>query len=277
MVTSWLPLTYSNSTDISVIATKVTNLSNTPKVQDLEAAFQGLDNQIKYLTDIYANLERDLGAEVTMVREELERCVSEASAGVMRSHLTATERVVKIMDAKDATTTEAISQMKNRLEDLDKSQSRTQRFHRTVREELGKLEAVENLNKTMAELEKQLREVAQELSAWSSKQRSVTVWDVAQAAGVAIGVITGVANLITLRAERSTSNCYHEGNYNHTSTVTLPERIENHPSTPGGHSLDRELTYSFEDPTRYYSWDLIDDLPPTGELEIPIQVRRVLY
>lgn len=100
-------------------------------MQDLEAAFQGIDNQIKCLADLQTNLKINLGAEITMVPEKLERSISEASANVMWSHLTATERVMKIMDAKDATTTDLISQMKNRLEGLNKFQSRTQRFHST--------------------------------------------------------------------------------------------------------------------------------------------------
>lgn len=97
----------------------------------MEAAFQGIDNQIKCLADLQTNLERDLGAEITMVSEELERSISEASVNVMWPHLTATERVMKIMDAKDATTTDLISQMKNQLEGLDGFQSRTQKFHST--------------------------------------------------------------------------------------------------------------------------------------------------
>lgn len=186
------------SVDLSTIAAKVTNMPPTPRIRDLDNAFQGVHDRIQMLQDIQARLKADLTDEHAMIKDEWSHCISETSTKILESHRDATAQVISVIDAKDTAWKEAISTMWEHLYNIGEEQLRTQRFHDELRAQQSKLSKIRELLNKIEPFESSVKDLHQELAGLTSKSQGSTLLEMTQAMGAVGSLIAGLGNMFLI-------------------------------------------------------------------------------
>jgi hypothetical protein len=184
--------------DLSAIAEKVIGMPPTPRISDIESAFEGLHDRIQMLDDAQQRMRTDLADEYIMIQDEVDHCISEGSADILSSHRDATAQIVGIIEAKDTAWKDVVSTMRSRLENIEETQSRSLAFCEALCHQQEGLDRIEQLLKNNEQLETSMQGLYADLAALASKPKDSRLFTMTQAAGAVANVAVGVAMFVTL-------------------------------------------------------------------------------
>lgn len=171
----------------------------TPKISDIETAFSGLHDRIHMLEEVQERMRANLSDESAIIRDEMRHCISETSANILSSHCDATAQIVSIIEDRDAAWDRSLSIMRRHLENIEETQSRTQKFYKELRNQQLALDTVELLLMNNDNLANSVKELHSELAALASTPPKTTLLDMVQTAGdvtnvaITVGIFIAVA------------------------------------------------------------------------------------
>lgn len=253
----------------------------TPRIRDLDNAFQGVHDRIQMLQDIQARLKADLTDEHVMIKDELSHCISETSTKILESHRDATAQVISIIDAKDTSWKEAISTMREHLYNIGEEQLRTQRFQSELRAQQRKLSEIRKLLDKVEPFESSVKDLHRELAALASKSHGSTLLEMAQAVGVAGTLIAGLGNLLLINKISKMISGVREDFHAFKSSNELTHLLNTSQSQciakddPQSETLQELPSYPFElsSDWKYRGW--AGSPVHSGGLEIPDQIMKM--
>ncbi|KAE8450474.1 hypothetical protein EG329_006204 [Mollisiaceae sp. DMI_Dod_QoI] len=261
--------------DLSAIAEKVTHMPPMPRISDIETAFQGIHDRIHLLQDVQQRVKADLAREHLMIKDEVEQCISAASANILESHREATTEVLNIIEAKDTAWMVALSTMQRHLEDIGETQSRTQRFYTVLRSQQQELDKIKNLLEANDELEGSVKDLHQELSTLTLKSRESNLLEMTQAVGAVANLAAGLANMFLVTTVMKMLGGVQNNFCAFTSSKNLAHMNFSH-----GHGVSRTFQelprYPFEQGWEWRGWTIGRDAALSSSLETPHQVMIML-
>jgi hypothetical protein len=235
------------------------------------------------LQDIQERVEADLAIEHMMIKDELEQCISAASASILRSHRDATAEVISIIELKDTAWMEALCTMRRRLENVGETQLRTEEFYDKLHYQQQELDKMERLLEKNEKLEASVKDLHQELAALAAKSREPTLLEMTQAAGTAGNLAAGIGNMLLITTAMKMLGEVLKDFCSFTSSKDLA-----HLRYPHGLCNDKEYlklprafqvlpSYPFETLWDCRQWVTRRDPLHSGSLEIPNQIIMILH
>lgn len=186
------------SVDLSAVADKVIAMPPTPRINDIEAAFQGLHDRIRMLEDVQERMKEDLTAEGAIIRDEMSRCTSDSSVRILSSHYDATAQIVSVIEEKDVAWKDSLSTMRQHLQNIEETHSRTQRFYEELHSQQQGLDRIEELLEHNDHLASKVNDVHEKLAALTFAPPKTALLDMTQTACAVANVAVGAGAFIAM-------------------------------------------------------------------------------
>jgi hypothetical protein len=142
---------------------------------------QSFHRRIDLLDGTQSRFEAAIADERTMVKDELEHCVSESSAKIIKSHLDATARVLNLIEESDSNFKNQLLTIRDLLESMEASSESSESFHDSLEQQLRTLDGIKDLVEKNERLEQAFIALHGEISASSSERRQVTIFEIVHA------------------------------------------------------------------------------------------------
>lgn len=189
------------SVDLSAVADKVIGMPPTPRIDDIEAAFQGLHDRIRMLEDVQERMKEDLAAEGAIIRDEMSRCTSDSSVRILSSHYDAMAQIISLIEEKDLAWKDSLSTMRQHLEHIEETQSRTQRFYEELHSQQQGLDRIEELLEHNDHLASKVNDVHEKLAALTFMPPKTALLDMTQTVCAVANVAGGASTFIAMVLE----------------------------------------------------------------------------
>jgi hypothetical protein len=190
------------------------------------------------LEDVQERMKEDLTAEGAIIRDEMSRCTSDSSVRILSSHYDAMAQIVSLIEEKDLAWKDSLSTMRQHLEHIEETQSRTQRFYEELHSQQQGLDRIEELLEHNDHLASKVNDVHEKLAALTFTPPKTALLDMAQTA-CAVANVAGGAGAFIAMVLKITGDAHKLGSqqpaqrYCHdTTNITWSKSLQTLPSYP---------------------------------------------
>ncbi len=150
------------------------------------------------LEDVQVRMNEDLTAEAAIIRDEMSRCTSDSSVRTLSSHQDAMAQIISVIEEKDVAWKDSLSTMRQHLEHIEDTQSRTQRFYEELHVQQQGLDRIEELLVHNDHLASKMDDVHEKLAALTFTPPKTALLDMTQTACAVANVAVGAGAFIAM-------------------------------------------------------------------------------